>query len=324
MDFGFKKPVIFGFGGGFLLFGFYFLFLTLANSFSHAVSQFSQLWYWILALILGFGVQVGLYVYIRYQINELRNSKKAGGVVAATASMSAVSMVACCAHHFVEILAFLGLAAVSLFFVQYQTFFIIAGVVSNIIGIIFMLEIIKKHNLYSKETVFFQWISKFNIKNIRNLAITLSVLVMLVAFSLVKESANQITAKEPIFAQSASKDLGSSGENKKISLLEIINEEGGLSIGVQPINFSFGKPLEFKVSFDTHSGDLSFDLTKKSVLIDDRDNKYLPLKWEGATGGHHISGILTFSKVEKDAKKIRLIISDVYGVKERDFLWALE
>lgn len=40
-------------------------------------------------------------------------------------------------------------------------------------------------------------------------------------------------------------------------------------------------------------------------------------------GGHHISGNLIFPSIEK-TESIKLIIKDIYGVKEREFLWELE
>ncbi|MFH2014055.1 MAG: hypothetical protein ABIJ17_03750 [Patescibacteria group bacterium] len=64
-----KKSILWGIGGGLSLLIFYFLILTLANSFSHSIEQLQDLWYWILALVIGFSIQVGLYSYIKTQFH---------------------------------------------------------------------------------------------------------------------------------------------------------------------------------------------------------------------------------------------------------------
>ncbi len=49
-------------------------------------------------------------------------------------------MAACCAHHLADVLPLLGLSGVAIFLVRYQLFFIIAGVLSNVVGITITLE----------------------------------------------------------------------------------------------------------------------------------------------------------------------------------------
>ena len=75
----------------------------------------------------------------------------------------------------------------------------------------------------------------------------------------------------------------------------------------------------FEVSFTTHEGDLSFDLVKASTL--DIDGEILPAKsWDGGTGGHHLSGTLTFPGVEKEPKKMILKMENIAGAN-RTFTW---
>lgn len=286
-----KISILWGIGSGLALLLFYFLILTLANSFSHALSQFSQMWYWILILVVGFGIQVGLYSYIRAKTRN-KKIKTAKGEIAVSGSASTVSMIACCAHHLVDILPVLGLPIVFLFLAKYQISFIIFGIFSNIFGIIFMLEVIKKHNLIK---------SKLNFKTVRNLALAIFVPLLLISFVWIK---NTDTKEE-------------------ILLLPKADAQGGVSIEVEPLDFSFNKPVRFKISFDTHSGDLDFDLTKQALLIDDRNNQYLPLEWQGGRGGHHLSGTLIFSSLSANVKTLKLKIFDIYGIKEREFFWEL-
>ena len=59
------KAYVYGILGSLILFGFYLVLLTLLNSFSHAISQFIRIWYLMLPLIIGFGIQIGLFVYTK-------------------------------------------------------------------------------------------------------------------------------------------------------------------------------------------------------------------------------------------------------------------
>ena len=82
--------------------------------------------------------------HIHQKIKQQKALAKAKKEIAATGGISATSMVACCAHHLVDVLPILGFSALFLFLAKYQLFFIILGITSNIIGIIFM-EILKRY-----------------------------------------------------------------------------------------------------------------------------------------------------------------------------------
>lgn len=135
-----ERPAYAGIAGVLLLLLLYFGILTLAQSFDHAISQFRSIWYWIVLLAGGFGVQAALYTYVR-------NEHAASASVAAAGGVSATSMVACCAHHITDFLPILGLSAAIVFLAKYQTFFIIIGVLSNLNGTIYMLSFMQKHRL---------------------------------------------------------------------------------------------------------------------------------------------------------------------------------
>lgn len=297
-----KKSVFWAVGAGFSLLFLYFLILGFTQSFFHARDQFLELWYLILPLVFGFGVQVFLYAYIRYSLTQIK-LKNATGELAASGAISTGSMIACCSHHLVDVLPLLGLSAAFLFLVQYQLFFILFGIASNIVGIIFMLEIIKKHSI-GKECKILSWITKFNLKIIRNWVILVLIILLSVSFFTIKDRAQN--------------------NLKILSLLPVTNEGGGLSITVTPIDFSFEKPVQFKVALETHQGDLNFNLMQRALLFDEKNNQYLPTEWQGGSGGHHLSGTLVFPKITNNAKQIKLIIKDVYNIESRQFLWNLE
>lgn len=304
-----KKSILWGIGGGIILLTLYFLILSLTQSFSHALEQFLDLWYLILPLVIGFGLQVFLYSYIRYQVQG-KNLKAATGELAASGGVSAGAMIACCAHHLIDVLPLLGLSAVFLFLAKYQIFFLFLGITSNIIGILFLLEIIQRHSLTGHCSLLAKTM-KFNLKKIRNGAILISIIFLLIAFGQIRGkqknplSADLIQEKTPVLAVKT-------------------NNENGLSIEATPIDFFLEKPIQIEIKFTTHQGDLNFDLTKNAVLIDDKNQQYLPLTWSGGNGGHHLSGTLVFPTISKETKNIKLIINNVYNIKERIFEWNLE
>jgi len=103
-----------------------------------------------------------------------------------------------------------------------------------------------------------------------------------------------------------------------------VNDEGGVSAEVTPIDFSFSTPVKLKIDFTTHQGNLDFDMTKISYLLDDKNNKYIPASWDGGSGGHHLSGTLSFSEPIKDTKTIKFTIENVYNVEKREFFWQVK
>jgi hypothetical protein len=157
-----KRPLIWGASAGLSLLALYFLILTLANSFSHAVEQFQEMWYWITLLVMGFSIQAGLYSYVRIVLKTRKESGAAASSVAAAGGISTTSMVACCAHHVTDVLPILGLSAAVVFLNQYQTLFIVVGVLSNLIGITLMLRIIQKHSLYHRDQKVLSALMKLN------------------------------------------------------------------------------------------------------------------------------------------------------------------
>lgn len=154
----------------------YFAILTALNSFDHAIEQFWTLWYWILALSIGFGVQVALFAKIRNSCAESGATIPAG--IAASGGVSGVSMAACCAHHITDLAPLLGLSAAAIFLTKYQTLFIILGVMSNINGIIFMLKSMQQHGISASEP-FFKPLYKHDLSMAFNLIFAASVVLFI-------------------------------------------------------------------------------------------------------------------------------------------------
>jgi hypothetical protein len=123
--------------------------LSILNGAVYAWDTFVALWYWMAPLVAGFALQVGLFGYSR-SLARAGVSPHASGVVA-SGGASAVSMVACCAHHLADVLPLVGLAGVTLFLSSYQSLFLLAGVLSNVVGTTFLLGEMQKHRLYAQD-----------------------------------------------------------------------------------------------------------------------------------------------------------------------------
>jgi hypothetical protein len=86
--------------------------------------------------------------------------------------------------------------------------------------------------------------------------------------------------------------------------------------------------LEFQVSMNTHSVDLSMDLADLSTLSTDTGVSLQALKWDAVPGGHHVSGTLIFPSAQggnsilDGANKLTLTIVNV-DIPSRVFEWEL-
>ncbi|NIS59826.1 MAG: hypothetical protein GTO13_03700 [Proteobacteria bacterium] len=163
------------------LLGLYVGILTIANSFGHAVNQFVIMWPWFSALVLGFGIQVGLYSYTRrlLRIRHLSNMASTKGITA-TGGISTTAMAACCVHHLSDVLPVIGFTGAAIFFSDYQRIFLLMGVLSNFVGITLMLHVMQKHGLMGIGHPFFAKISRWNMRRIFRWNMGLSIGLFLV------------------------------------------------------------------------------------------------------------------------------------------------
>jgi hypothetical protein len=109
-----------------------------------------------------------------------------------------------------------------------------------------------------------------------------------------------------------------------------MDEQGAVIFEVTPLNL--GTPadtLEFDVSMNTHSVDLSMDLAQLATLSTDADLEVQASKWDATPGGHHVSGKLIFPSTQgtksilEGASKLTLTIINV-DATSRIFEWELK
>jgi len=118
-----------------LLLAFYFSVLTLVSNWQFTWDQFTQYWFYIVPLGLGFGVQVALYFQLRQLVLQ---SADTGKVMAASGTTSTAAMVSCCAHYLVNLAPVLGATGLVTFATQYQIEFFWVGLAFNAAGIAYM------------------------------------------------------------------------------------------------------------------------------------------------------------------------------------------
>lgn len=140
------KSILYGILAGVILLGVYFAVLTLVSGWGFAQSQFSTFWYFIVSLAIGFGIQIGLYTYLR---NLIQGSPGGGKVLGVTGTTSTVAMISCCTHYLVNLLPILGAVGIVTFVAQYQIEFFWIGILFNLGGILYIASKIigfKKHH----------------------------------------------------------------------------------------------------------------------------------------------------------------------------------
>lgn len=121
----------------------YFGIVSLISGWSFAASQFSQSWYFIIALSLGFGIQIGLYSYLRNAIKH--NASK--GVVAVSGATSTIAMVSCCSHYLASIIPIIGVSGTIALVGQYQVELFWVGLAANAAGIGYIVSRIIKFQI---------------------------------------------------------------------------------------------------------------------------------------------------------------------------------
>lgn len=129
------RPLITGILSSLGLLAIYFLIVGVVSGWEFALSQFSQFWYFIVALAVGFGIQVGLYTYLKQAVHH--GPSKA--VVATSGTTSTVAMVSCCAHYLVNILPILGVTGLVTVISQYQVQLFWVGLLFNAAGVVYLL-----------------------------------------------------------------------------------------------------------------------------------------------------------------------------------------
>lgn len=130
------RPALFSLLGMAGLMALYLILVSLAEGWSHAVELLLEDAWLIGPIMIGFGVQVGLYTYLKTGLHAAAHGT--GALAGAGGGTSTAAMVACCAHHITDVLPLLGLSAAATFLAEYRIPFMLVGLATNLIGIVVM------------------------------------------------------------------------------------------------------------------------------------------------------------------------------------------
>lgn len=119
-----------------ILLGVYIAIVSFVSGWDFMLDQFSQFWYFVISLAVGFGIQIGLYTYLKNAIKQ----KASPHVLAVSGTTSTAAMISCCAHYLVNLLPILGTVGIITVISQYQVEFFWVGLVFNFAGILYMLS----------------------------------------------------------------------------------------------------------------------------------------------------------------------------------------
>lgn len=134
-------------------------------------------------------------------------------------------------------------------------------------------------------------------------------------------------------AQSAAPTIqaptNTSAPNASTTDLARTDSQGAVTVKITPLNLDKpGDTLKFDVSMNTHSVDLSMDLSTLAILVTDTGLTLQASKWDAPGGGHHAEGTLSFSAMKDGksildgAKKLTLTITGI-DKSTRSFTWDL-
>ncbi len=128
-----NNSILYGILAGLALLVFYLAVVSFFQGVEFAFFNLRSLWYLIFPLAIGFGIQIGLYFSIKH-------TAALTGTVAGTGGISAGSMIACCSHFLLSAIPFIGLSGIAAFLSAYQKWFLVLGIISNIVGISVMIR----------------------------------------------------------------------------------------------------------------------------------------------------------------------------------------
>lgn len=130
------KPLQHGIIAFALLLMVYFGVVSLISGWAFALRQFNEFRYFLILLAIGFGIQVGLYRYLKEIVDSLEAT---GKFVAVSGTTSTVAMVSCCAHYLSNILPILGTTGALALVAQYQIELFWLALAFNVAGILYIV-----------------------------------------------------------------------------------------------------------------------------------------------------------------------------------------
>ncbi len=115
-----------------------------SRSLGHVLELLATDWPFVVALAVGFGTQVALYVHLRHLTQAA--SAAASATTGVGTGTSTVAMIACCAHHATDLLPVLGLSAVAGaagLLAEWRVPLMSLGIAMNLVGIALNVRLVR-------------------------------------------------------------------------------------------------------------------------------------------------------------------------------------
>ena len=111
---------------------FYVIVVGWASGVQHLATQARSDWVYLTLIVAGFGTQIALLVELRHRRSQRPADQATAG---AGAGASAISMVACCAHHIADLAPIIGISGAAAFLTDYRVPFMVVGIAINAVGV---------------------------------------------------------------------------------------------------------------------------------------------------------------------------------------------
>lgn len=134
-----RRSIGLGVAGMAAMIALYLSLITPAQGWTHALQQLAADRWFVGLLALAFGVQIGLFTYVR----SLHRHVAASGM-AASGGMSTTAMLACCAHHLADVLPVVGFSSVAFMLGAYKTPLLWVSLLLNLGGIAYFVRHIRQ------------------------------------------------------------------------------------------------------------------------------------------------------------------------------------
>lgn len=301
-----KRPFIAGLIAADTLLALFIILVTSISGWATTKSQFGQYWFYLVPLAIGFGIQVGLYVYLR-EVLKRAMSKKVMGVTGGT---STAAMISCCAHYLVNILPIISATGVAAFIGQYQVKLFWIGIAFNLFGIVYIVRQVvraRRHVIGMREMSARSSLSDKPLIN--NVVVVATFAIVVLAVSVFSGQTSRTSA--PV---ASAADTAAASTNLKKT-----NTENGMTVAVTPKR-NGDRTWDFTVAIDNHAVNVTQDMVAVSSLADANGQAVQPKAWTGdPPGGHHRKGVLKFGALP--AGGATLTIRDLGNIPVRTFTW---
>lgn len=296
-----KRPIIAGIIATDVLLALFVVLVTGISGWVTTKSQFSQYWFYLVPLAIGFGVQVGLYVYLREVVKRMMSKK----VMAVTGSTSTAAMISCCAHYLVNILPIISASGVAAFVGQYQVQLFWVGLAFNVFGIVLIARKVIRFRRHLT-TAAVSAPASHPLKPWLNNAVVITAFIMVIGGVWLAAGRTKV-------------DSASGSVQAAVTDLTRTSDQNGMTVAVTPKQNADGS-WDFAVTIDNHVVNVTQDMVAVSSLTDTAGQIVKPQAWTGdPPGGHHRSGMLKFGP--QSSSPASLTIRELGGVPARTFTW---